>query len=239
MEKIFFVNGRDKEEYLDKIDKTKQMYNFLNSHDIYQFKKEPVFRKAVSFKGINFIDGFVISFFLSLINLKKVSRYRGPIFTKEFFENKVGKNQKMFFIGLNKEDINNLLKKFPYLKKNNLFYYNPTYIKNIIFSKEEVGKMAKIINDKKIDYVWIGVGCPKQNILSYHLFLKTKKSSFFNVGAALDFLLEKKKESRGFIQKIGLEWLYRLLTDFHHSKKKVWRSLIGSFFYLPFVVKLK
>ena len=42
-----------------------------------------------------------------------------------------------------------------------------------------------------------------------------------NVGAALDFLLEKKKQAPNAVKALGIEWLYRLITDFEHSKKKV------------------
>ena len=37
----------------------------------------------------------------------------------------------------------------------------------------------------------------------------------------------KKKESKSIIQRFGLEWLFRLITDFKHSKKKVWKSFLG------------
>ena len=54
----------------------------------------------------------------------------------------------------------------------------------------------------------------------------------------MDFITEKKKEAPKFIREIGMEWFYRLITDFRYSRKKVWRSLIGSFYALN-IVKLK
>ena len=98
--------------------------------------------------------------------------------------------------------------------------------------------MSDLINSKKIDFVWVGMGCPKQNILSKELFEKTKAKSFFNVGAALDFLINKKSKAPNWVQKIGLEWLYRLITDFKNTRKKAWRSFIANK-YLFNSVKLK
>ncbi len=88
-------------------------------------------------------------------------------------------------------------------------------------------KLNKFGNKTKADYVWVGIGCPKQNLLSSQLFKKTKAQYFVNIGAALDFLLGKKEEAPLIIRELGIEWLYRLVTDFKYSKKKVWRSLMG------------
>ncbi|GIU68447.1 MAG: hypothetical protein KatS3mg093_334 [Candidatus Parcubacteria bacterium] len=204
------------------------IFNFFNSHDLYFFSKYPLFRKVISFNSINFTDGSVISFYLSLKNLKKVRRFSGPDFIKDFFEKKeIVSKKRHFFVGFEEKDIEKLIKKFPYLDKKNLFCYNPAYIKKIKFSEKEINKIAKIINSKKTNIVWVGLGCPKQYFLTYDLFKKTKVKYFFNVGAGLDFLLGKKKRAPKIIRSLGIEWLYRLITDFKHSKKKVWRSFVS------------
>jgi len=229
MNKKIIFQSKNEEDLFKFLQKNKQRHilNFLNLHDIYQSNKEPTFKKTL-FKNenINFIDGFVISVYLSLIKLKKIPRKRGPTFTKNFFSNVVlSGNKKHFFIGLEKEDLKKLQKKIPHIK--NLVSYNPPYIKEIKFPKREIKKMSKLINNFNPNYVWIGIGCPKQNILSFNLFSKTHAQYFMNVGAALDFLLEKKKQAPPIIRKLGIEWLYRLITDFKYSRKKVWKSLIG------------
>jgi len=210
-----------------KLNKQRRILNFLNQHDLYQSNKELLFRETLLEKqNLNFIDGFIISIYLSIINLRRVSRTSGPIFSKNFLSNpKLSKNKKHFFIGLEKQDLENLQTRFPHLKK--VSSYNPPYIKDLNFSLREIEKIAKFINEEKSDYVWVGIGCPKQNILSSQLFKKTKAQYFVNVGAAIDFLLEKKKQAPAIFRRLGVEWLYRLITDFKYSRKKVWRSLIG------------
>jgi exopolysaccharide biosynthesis WecB/TagA/CpsF family protein len=228
MEKIIFQSRNEMEvsEFLKK-NKLRKTFNFLNLHDIYQASNKKSFKDSILDKqNINFIDGFTISAYLSILNIKKISRMSGPIFTLEVLSNKeLSGNKKHFFIGLEKEDLGELQKKFPHLK--NINSYNPPYILEIKFPHEELEKIAKIINKKNPDYVWIGIGCPKQNILSSALIKKTKAQYFMNVGAALDFVLGKKKQAPKIMRSIGMEWLYRLITDFKHSKKKVWRSLKG------------
>jgi N-acetylglucosaminyldiphosphoundecaprenol N-acetyl-beta-D-mannosaminyltransferase len=223
--KLSFTEIKDLESFLkEKVsDSNKYIFNFINSHDLFFFAKDTKFKATFKEHTINFIDGFVVSLFLSLKNLRRIKRLTGPDFTKQIFENKVLPKSKQLFIGLEEEDLTKILNKYPYLKKENLFCYNPPYITEQEFSEEEINKIANIIKSNKIDYVWIGLGCPKQNFLTDKLFDRTK--SFFNVGAGLDFLLEKKKRAPKIFSILGLEWFYRLITDFNHSKTKVLRSL--------------
>jgi len=210
-----------------KSNKQRKKINFLNLHDLYQVSKNELFKKSLSGKeNINFIDGFVISAYLSITNLKRVPRIRGPTFTRDFLSSKeLSGNKKHFFILEKEEEFKVIQRKFPHLK--NSTAYAPPFVKGIRFPNSEIKKMVSLINKSKTDYVWNGMGSPKQNILSEELFKKTNAQYFMNVGAALDFLQGKKAEAPLIVRELGIEWIYRLITDFKYSKKKVWRSLIG------------
>jgi len=209
--------------------KKKIIFNFLNAYSVYLFKNNKSFKEAVAKKrNFNFMDGFTVSFFLSLKNLRILPRLRGPDFIQFLLRDKeLLKGKKHFFIGFEKRDLDYICKKHQYIKRDKVFAYNPSYIKTIKFSKAEITKMIKMINKHKIDYLWIGVGNPKQEILANELYDKVKVKYIFDVGAALDFILEKKKRAPKLVQNLGVEWLYRLITDFKYSWKKVWKSLIG------------
>lgn len=223
--------------FLEK-NKTRLSLNFLNQHDLYQLNKLPLFNQSISNKtNLHMIDGFIISIFISLKKLKRVVRVRGPTFTKDFLSDKdLSKNKKHFFIGLNKTDLESLSNKFPHLR--NKDSYNPPYINGIEFPRTELDIMVKKINKFNPDFIWVGIASPKQNILSQALFKKTKAKYFVNIGAGLDFLLGKKKEAPLWIREIGVEWFYRLITDFKYSKKKVLRSFLGVWYLISRKVQL-
>ena len=235
MEKILLNKKQNYRRILRNILNSEEQHSlvFLNNHDLYNLKKEEHYKKfATSSKNIYFIDGFAIALFLSLKNLSHIERFRGPSFTKEFLSNEnLSGNKKHFFIGLEEKELDILNRKFTHLKRENLFTHNPPYIKELKFPEEEINKIAEKISSEKPDFVWVCIATPKQHILTYSLLEKTTAKLFFNVGAALDFLLGKKKEANSFFQKIGLEWFYRLVTDFKYSKKKVWRSFSS----LPYI----
>ena len=223
-----------KELLLKKDFKKKQVFNFFNSNDMFFMKTNRLFREGVNKnKNFNFIDGNMVS------RISKGKRLRGPEFTRKFFEDKdLLKNSNHFFIGFEEKDLDSLAKNFKDIERKNLFSYNPPYIKGtFIFPKKEREKIIKLINKKNTDYVWIGVGSPKQTILANQIAKQLKTRYIFTVGAAMDFLLEKKEEAPSWIQKIGLEWLFRLITDFKHTRKKVWQSFIGTFWAIGKVSK--
>lgn len=193
--------------------------NFQNLYSVYLFNNKPIFRKAIiSTDNFIFPDGKIVSLFL------KTKQIRGPTFTRNFFENKLNKTQKHFFIGPSKEDLKKLIKRFQKLE--NPKSYNPPYIQNTTFPKDEIEKILNKLKKFKPNYIWICIGNPKQEILANQLY-KEYPTFYFTVGAAMDFLLNKKTEAPPIIHKLGLEWSHRLITDFKYSKKKVWESLIA------------
>jgi N-acetylglucosaminyldiphosphoundecaprenol N-acetyl-beta-D-mannosaminyltransferase len=231
IQKIEFTPANKKElkRFIIENKKDKKIFNFLNLYSIYLYKKDKEFREAIDkmkIRSINLADGSTISVYF------RIKRVRGTDFTNFFMEDKdLTKNKNHFFIGLSEKDLEILSNKFK-LNRKTLFAYNPPYIKANRFSKEEIEKIIRLVKSKKINYLWIGVGNPKQEILAFDLYDKINVECIFNVGAALDFITEKKKESPKIIQRFGLEWLYRWITDFRYSNKKVFRSFLGLIYML-------
>jgi N-acetylglucosaminyldiphosphoundecaprenol N-acetyl-beta-D-mannosaminyltransferase len=231
-EKIYFTSIENKKDFGKFLNsKERRIFNFLNANSLYLFKKNKEFSSFLKdFQKIlvNFVDGVLISLTLSIKKRKLIRKMPGPDITEFIFTRKdLLKDKKIFLIGFTEQDLNFLCKKYPKLKRKNLSSYNPPYIEGLNFSKKEIAKISDLIKKFDAEYVFIGIGNPKQEFLSKELYSKTKAKYFFNVGAAFDFLSEKKKRAPKILQKIGLEWFYRLISDFKHSKDKVWRSFIA------------
>jgi N-acetylglucosaminyldiphosphoundecaprenol N-acetyl-beta-D-mannosaminyltransferase len=213
------------------------IFNFMNSHSVYLFRKHSTFREHILRQNnFNFIDGFMISFFLSLRYMKMVKRLKGPDFSDFFLKNsKLTKNKKHLFVGISDVDLKKVLAKYPLIEKKNAFSYDVPLLKK---EKFDDSKLVKIIKKIKPDYVWVAIGNPKQEILSNDLAEKITVPFFFNVGAFFDYAMDKKKQSPKLFQFLGLEWIYRLIADFKHTWKKVKRSFIANFYILR-SIKLK
>lgn len=214
MKKLLF----SKKDPINQIYNTTAVFNFLNVESLWHYKNNKLYRNLIFNKdNINFPDGKYISFKLNL------KQQRGPSFTKFFLLSDVAKSKKHFVIGNCTKKRLSQITKIPF---KNVDAYNPPYITGLEFSEDEKNKIFKSLKIFKPDYIWVAIGAPKQEILSNQLYSKYK-CTYINVGAAIDYLTKVKSEAPIIWVKLKLEWLYRLITDFKHSKKKVYRSIIG------------
>ena len=92
---------------------------------------------------------------------------------------------------------------------------------------------SETISMSLANIVWIGLGTPKQDYVAYSLSRQIPITTI-SVGAAFDFISEVVPESPKFLQKLYLEWFYRLIKE----PKRLWRRyLIGNFVFLRICVK--
>ena len=87
--------------------------------------------------------------------------------------------------------------------------YSPPFRK---LNEEEDAKIVEMINETEPDFVWVGLGAPKQeNWMAAH---KGKvKGLMIGVGAGFDYHADNIKRAPMWMQKASLEWLYRLMQD--------------------------
>ncbi|MES2995317.1 MAG: WecB/TagA/CpsF family glycosyltransferase [Verrucomicrobiota bacterium] len=84
------------------------------------------------------------------------------------------------------------------------------------FGDWPVGETQRIvakIRESGANLIWVGLGCPKQE----HWIARNKKSLppgvYFGIGAAFAFHAGEVKQSPRLVQKMGLEWAYRLAME--------------------------
>jgi N-acetylglucosaminyldiphosphoundecaprenol N-acetyl-beta-D-mannosaminyltransferase len=84
---------------------------------------------------------------------------------------------------------------------------------------------ARRMRDAHADVVWIGLGAPKQDIVADRLRRFDPAPVVLCIGAAFDFAAGAKRRAPGWMRRLGLEWLYRLLQE----PTRLWRRyLIGN-----------
>ena len=80
------------------------------------------------------------------------------------------------------------------------------------WSTEDELNYIKTINDSGAGIVFIGLGCPKQEIWMAKNREKIN-GVMLGVGAAFDFHAGTIKRAPLIMQQLGLEWLHRLLSE--------------------------
>jgi N-acetylglucosaminyldiphosphoundecaprenol N-acetyl-beta-D-mannosaminyltransferase len=77
---------------------------------------------------------------------------------------------------------------------------------------EDAAEIAAI-NAAEPDFVWVGLGMPKQEQWMVGHLGKINATALIGVGAAFDFYAGTRLRSPIWMQHAGLEWLFRLLTE--------------------------
>jgi len=102
-----------------------------------------------------------------------------------------------------------LASKYPGL---NVVFHTPPM--GFITSEHEVQKCVDFVVRTKAPLIFLAVGMPQQEILAGRIADHPQARGVgLCIGASIDFLTGKQRRAPVWIQKAGLEWLYRLLSD--------------------------
>ena len=116
----------------------------------------------------------------------------------------------------------------------NMTYYSPPFF-DLDKDKDILDKIVidsvEIIRNFNPDYIIIGIGFPKQELVGLGIHAKLIEQHypsplFLCLGASFEFYLNIKKRAPKWMQKAGLEWLHRLVLE----PRRMWkRYIIGAF----------
>ena len=113
--------------------------------------------------------------------------------------------------------------------------YSPPYKPE--FSEEDNKAIVEAVNAANPDLLWIGMTAPKQEKWAYSHWPEMKINCHCGtIGAVFDFYAGTVKRAPQWMQKAGLEWLHRLLSN----PKRMWRRyVVGNWKFLANVIKDK
>jgi N-acetylglucosaminyldiphosphoundecaprenol N-acetyl-beta-D-mannosaminyltransferase len=87
---------------------------------------------------------------------------------------------------------------------------------------EEDQAVVASIDRSDADIVWVGLGTPKQERWMADHVARLRAPVLIGVGAAFDFHAGTKRQAPAWMQRNGLEWLFRLLTE----PRRLWRRYL-------------
>lgn len=165
-------------------------------------------------------DGMPLVWFFKFCTKTKVERVYGPDLMSHLLKNSNKKishyflgssltsNQKLRqYLGQNFAHLN--IKGFSFLEKD---------------SQEKI-REKQLIKEIKLaqpQVLWLGLGSPKQVKLAAIWKKHLPETTIICVGAAFNLLTRYQPKAPVFLQKIGLEWLFRLLVE----PKRLWRRYL-------------
>jgi len=79
--------------------------------------------------------------------------------------------------------------------------------------ENEFEKICGLIQDSEANHVWVGLGCPKQELWIAANKKNLPPACYFGIGAAFAFHAGEVKQAPRMLQKCGMEWIYRMIKE--------------------------
>lgn len=207
-------------------DDTTQMIFTPNSEFVMKAQEDAEFKKILNAGDLVIPDGIGVILASKIHHLGLTERVTGIEMMTKILEycNLAGKSIYLFGgkPGVAELASQNIKNQYSNLK---IAGYRDGY-----FTDQESPKILDAINEVKPDVLFVALGAPKQEkwIYNNRKLLNTKAA--MGVGGALDIFAGTAKRAPLIFQKLGLEWLYRLLKQ---------PSRIGRMMVLPkFLIKV-
>jgi len=177
-------------------------------------------------------DGGPLSFVGRKRGFKEMRRTAGPSYMEEIFKISVKHSYRHYFYGSTQETLEKLkqilYKKYPDIQIVGI--YSPPF--GAVTGKEDREIIEKI-NQTEPDFIWVGLGAPKQeNWMANH---KGKVNGLMvGVGAGFDYFAGNIKRAPKWMQESNLEWFYRFIQEperlfwryWHTNTKFIWNACI-------------
>ena len=166
-------------------------------------------------------DGQPVRWALRLLHgVRLADRVYGPTLTQKVCEAAAGRGLSVFFYGSRPAVlaalVNNLQRRVPGLR---VAGSEPSRFRCL--SDREQGEVAERIRQSGASIVFVGLGCPRQEVWVYELG-HLLSLPLIAVGAAFDFHAGMLRQAPPRWQRAGLEWLFRLLCE----PKRLWRRYV-------------
>lgn len=182
-----------------------------NVHTTVMAYEDPAYRIVQNSAALNLPDGKPLSIVARRNGYKSIGRVAGPDLMKEVFELSVAQGWKHFFYGSTPETLlaleDRLEKEYPGIQIAGT--YAPPFCS---ITEEEDRVVIQAINQSNADFVWVGLGAPKQEQFMYE-HRELLQGVMIGVGAGFNFHAGTVKRAPLWVQKIGMEWFYRMLQE--------------------------
>lgn len=200
-----------------------------NVHTTIMSYEDDEYNKVQNSAILNLPDGKPLSVIGHKKGYHEMGRVTGPDLMSEIFSISVKQKWRHFFYGSTKDTLkllkDRLEQKYPEIEIAGM--YAPPFRE---LSREEDENIVTMINDKQPDFIWVGLGAPKQEVFMYN-----HQNQFcgvmIGVGAGFNFHAGLIKRAPIWMQRVGLEWFYRMLQE----PRRLWKRYMKTnwkFFWL-------
>ena len=203
-----------------------------NVHTTVMAYRDQAYRKVQNSAAMALPDGQPLSIVSRKRGFSQARRVPGPDLMPAILDLSQKTGYRHYFYGSTKETLSALetvlRRRYPKLQIAGM--YSPPFRE---LTKQEDEEIIRRINESGADFVWVALGAPKQEWWMYEHRYKIH-ALMLGVGAAFEFTAGTTKRAPMWMQKLCLEWVFRILRD---PKRMLPRYLNTNFTFLYYTYK--
>lgn len=212
------------DDILDKI-KTGQIgerYVTVNNvHTMIEGFRDTSYQKIINSSFLSIPDGKPLQIVGRLKGNKEIARLFGPTVMEKFIDWGRQDGIRHFFFGGSEENLGKLKmaieEKFPGTIICGMV--SPPFKPMGDWDNDE---FIQKINAAKPDFIWVGLGAPKQERWMFDQYKNIHSGIMFGIGAGFAYLAGDTKHAPKWMKDLALEWVFRLVQE----PKRLWRRYL-------------
>jgi len=215
---------------VDSINKKEPLLlTYLNQHCFNIYCVDGKYKQLLDTKYEVFQADLGISLAIKFLKIRKVKRIDATAMNEMILNKFIRENIPLTIVGGNFEQ--DFVRKKADEKAVNLFSYF-----NGHFKDAQSDKIIKELDNLNCQAYIIGMGVPLQELFAEKLSKVSNSKVIICVGNFLEFYFGTKKRAPFFFREIGIEWIFRLITE----PRRLWkRYLIGIPVFIYRILKIK
>ncbi|BDS53583.1 UDP-N-acetyl-D-mannosamine transferase [Streptococcus pneumoniae] len=204
----------------------------VNADKINQCHEDEKIKKIVNESGIINADGASVVLASKFLGTPVPERVAGIDLMQCLLELSNKKGYSVYFFGAKEEILQDMLKVFKQRYPN----LNVVGYRNGYFSPEDEKKIQEDIKGGKPDFVFVGITSPKKEYIIQSFMDNGINAVFMGVGGSFDVLSGHIKRAPLWMQKLNLEWLFRVVNE---PKRLFKRYFVGNVTFIKRVLDEK
>lgn len=193
-----------------------------NVHSVVTASADALFRDVINSADMATPDGMPVAWSLRRLGFSQQERINGPDLTWRLLARCADLGLPVYFYGSSEHTLSQLRVKiataFPRLELAGT--HSPPF--RVLTEAEDV-QIIESVNASGAALVFVGLGCPKQEFWMAQHRGKIQ-AVMLGVGAAFDYHAGTLQRAPFWMQRVGLEWAYRLLKE----PRRLWRRYLST-----------
>ncbi len=202
----------------------------INVDKLLKFRRDPLLREIIFNCDIINADGMPIIWASRILGRPLKEKVSGIDLMETLIALASKKGYKVYFLGAKEK----IVKKVVEIYKSRYSGLLIAGFRNGYWEQSQEQEVAENIRDSKPDILFVAITSPQKEFF-LRKYLNIMQVPFvMGVGGSFDIVAGLTKRAPKWMQKIGLEWLYRLIQEPH----RLWRRyLIGNSLFIFLVLK--